>query len=93
MIVCEYSKITFDDEQERIEYWRKLAKKSFFPIWKWKIATKQPWRETARKDQYEKLADYLWVDEPDAHISNMSIDNCRKVIQYSFKRKVKYMWT
>ncbi len=36
-----------------------------------------------RNEAYIKLAEWLGVPEPEAHMSKMSISECKKVIEYS----------
>jgi len=50
----------------------------FDMIWRFGYAT--------RNETYKYLADWLGVDEPHAHMSQMGIKECKQVIEFSIQR-------
>lgn len=75
------------------KYWRMQAHKEFDVIWKRKMKYKKWLWDWTRSDQYKKLADYLGVQEKDAHMWVMDKEMCLKVIEYSRKRKKQHMYS
>lgn len=53
-------------------YWRKMAHKTFDPLWKSGIMK----RQTA----YKKVSQALKIDSGDAHIGMFTVDQCKTVI-------------